>query len=368
MRASTYAAVAILLAGCTEARAACVRDADCPAFQRCSDGRCSPLVCDGPDGSRGRDSTEIVGDEVDQNCDGTEVCFVDDDMDGFRSIEPREIASSDADCTDAGEARASLPATDCDDVSASTNPSAAETCNLGDDDCDDAIDEGAMLTFYRDADGDGSGVTEPTATGCTAPAGYADDPDDCNDASAEIHPGAAELCNAIDDDCTNGPDDAFACVTGSVEGCTACGFSGVRSCSDGCAWGACSGYSISSVYDDTVTPFGHACGFDCGDGDWCILGAPGGGCDIVSSGPGLAVPVGRYEVDFYFGDTGTFDFFVYTGGALAGSATYTNTSGFPHVIVPFSVGSDCAPVSLRLFGRGGARIRLYTITIRRSGD
>ncbi|HEX4824929.1 MAG TPA: MopE-related protein [Candidatus Polarisedimenticolaceae bacterium] len=57
--------------------------------------------------------------------------------------------------------------------------------------------------FYRDADGDGygdPGVSMPSCDG-TPPAGYVADATDCNDAAANTHPGAAEVCDGVDNNC-----------------------------------------------------------------------------------------------------------------------------------------------------------------------
>ena len=70
-------------------------------------------------------------------------------------------------------------ANDCDDANPSIHPGAMEVCNLADDDCDQAVDEGF------DQDGDGWTI-------CAG---------DCNNVNAQIHPGVAETCNGIDDDC-----------------------------------------------------------------------------------------------------------------------------------------------------------------------
>ena len=55
--------------------------------------------------------------------------------------------------------------------------------------------------FFADTDGDGHGDASASVTACSMPSGYVATDDDCDDAHAEIHPGADELCNAVDDDC-----------------------------------------------------------------------------------------------------------------------------------------------------------------------
>lgn len=70
-------------------------------------------------------------------------------------------------------------ANDCNDSNPSIHPGATEVCNLVDDNCNQAVDEGF------DQDGDGY-------TTCGG---------DCNNVNAQIHPGAAEICNGVDDNC-----------------------------------------------------------------------------------------------------------------------------------------------------------------------
>lgn len=72
--------------------------------------------CDDGDADVRPRATEIAGDGVDQNCDGRELCYADADGDDFRAISGATVASSDADCNDAGEALSSAPATDCCDI------------------------------------------------------------------------------------------------------------------------------------------------------------------------------------------------------------------------------------------------------------
>jgi len=97
-------------------------------------------------------------------------------------------------------------ATDCDDEAAAVNPAATEVCNGVDDDCDggsdDADPEGPAdpSTWYADADGDGYGDPAASLSAC-APPGHVAGATDCDDTRATVHPGAVEVCNALDDDC-----------------------------------------------------------------------------------------------------------------------------------------------------------------------
>ena len=126
---------------------------------------------------------------------------------------------------------------DCDDTSPAVHPGALEICNGIDDNCDSQIDEGYVVgtactvgtgdcarsgvlvcaadgsavvcnvaagtpvTFYWDVDGDGYGDPLSAATQCSVPAGYITVGGDCNDRDPAVHPGAAEICNAVDDNC-----------------------------------------------------------------------------------------------------------------------------------------------------------------------
>jgi N-acetylneuraminic acid mutarotase len=111
-----------------------------------------------------------------------------------------------------------------------------------------ACPNGAL--FYRDADGDGFGDPGLSAPSCdgSAPAGYVDDHTDCNDAAASAYPGAAEVCNGIDDNCDGLVDE---------------GASGIDADGDLVA-GACDNCPL--VANATQSDFDHD-----GEGDACDL-------------------------------------------------------------------------------------------------
>jgi hypothetical protein len=105
-------------------------------------------------------------------------------------------------------------ACDCDDASAQVYPGASELCNGIDDNCDGLIDSNAVNapTWYADADNDTCGNLAITKLQCTQPTGYVANSSDCNDGNAQVHPGAPELCNGIDDNCNDVTDESCECV------------------------------------------------------------------------------------------------------------------------------------------------------------
>ena len=106
-------------------------------------------------------------------------------------------------------------ADDCDDSDPTVNPGADELCNGRDDDCDHLTDEEDpelvdASSWYADTDGDGFGDPDDATVACSSPGTRVLDATDCDDSSAEVHPGAAELCDDIDQDC-DGEVDEDAC-------------------------------------------------------------------------------------------------------------------------------------------------------------
>jgi hypothetical protein len=155
-------------------------------------------------------AAEVVGDNIDQNCDGRDSCYQDIDRDSFGST--TIIVGDDLFCITPGEARNNL---DCLDVgtingvrATDINPGEAEVCNSVDDDCDGAIDDAdgslsSQFTWYRDEDGDTYGDDLATRAACAQPEGFVLQYGDCDDGNPVINPGVDEVCDplAVDEDC-----------------------------------------------------------------------------------------------------------------------------------------------------------------------
>ena len=90
----------------------------------------------------------------------------------------------------------------------------------------------ANVTYYADADGDGYGNPQSTLSACTQTAGYVTSNTDCNDNSAQVNPGAAEVCNnGIDDNCNAQIDEN--CIVLGCTNATACNFNPDANTDDG---------------------------------------------------------------------------------------------------------------------------------------
>ena len=175
--------------------------------------------CDDSDPAVNPDALEVCN-SIDDDCDGD----IDDDD---PSVDPSTGATfyTDTDADGYGDATTGTwscaatsttvaDATDCDDTDGAVHPGATEVCNSIDDDCDGDIDDDdpsvdptTGTTWYDDSDSDGYGDLSTGAWACVAAAGQVDLGTDCDDGNSSVHPGAAEVCNTIDDDCDGDIDD-----------------------------------------------------------------------------------------------------------------------------------------------------------------
>ena len=115
--------------------------------------------CDDTDSAIHPEANDDVGDGIDQDCDGNELCFADADDDGLLLATTPTVISNDLDCNDAFEGTHDDPTGDCDD----TDPNV-----------------GLPSTWYGDLDGDGMGDADDAMEACEQPENYVDnDIDPC---------------------------------------------------------------------------------------------------------------------------------------------------------------------------------------------
>jgi hypothetical protein len=166
-----------------------------------SDAACGGTDCDDSSASVYPGATEVCDlDGRDEDCDPSTL-GVDGDGDG-------DVSSA---CCNADGAT-SRCGRDCDDTDEAVSPSAVETCNGRDDDCDGSIDEGVQQMLYRDADMDGTGSDGETMLGCASGMGWSSECCDCDDDAPGRNPGAPEVCDQVDNDCDGNVDEGLPLV------------------------------------------------------------------------------------------------------------------------------------------------------------
>ncbi|MFP2933658.1 putative metal-binding motif-containing protein, partial [Pyxidicoccus sp. 3LG] len=252
-------AVVLVLAGCTvpsleelenEQPRACNAQHACGEGQACVSGFCVAFVCDAGTPTLGyvdadRDGHGAVDAEAKAFCGSVPAGYAavrGDCDDSQASVYPgarEDCDGLDNNCTggiDEGHARTEYfrdadgdlvgagPAVqacrapagyvtssgDCDDVNPDRAPSRSEVCNDVDDDCDGEMDEGFDKNWYLDGDNDTYGRNEAATVSCASPgANYVKRSGDCDDSFAAVNPGATELCNNRDDNCSGIADETF---------------------------------------------------------------------------------------------------------------------------------------------------------------
>jgi hypothetical protein len=167
------------------------------------------------DGDEGDSRDAAVDASVDASCaDGGCPCspgalmYLDTDHDGVGAGEGVEGCPSGDYVASAG---------DCEPNNPLVFPGNPELCNGADEDCDDEIDEGVLVSLYVDMDGDGHGDKndegEQVCAGQSI-SGKVLSNDDCDDACETCSPAnAVEMaCDSQDDDCDGVVDDGVNTV------------------------------------------------------------------------------------------------------------------------------------------------------------
>jgi hypothetical protein len=164
-----------------------------------------------------------VCDGIDNNCDsaidesgsfGEMTWYSDGDIDGYGDNSVTMMA-----CTQ--PIGYVSDGSDCNDSDTTISPGATEVCDSIDNDCDTVIDDAdpdlvGGSTWFEDSDGDGYGDASVSALACVQPTGFVTDDSDCDDNESLSNPGAAEVCDDIDNDCDGDVDQDDVDYTGSV--------------------------------------------------------------------------------------------------------------------------------------------------------
>ena len=162
-------------------------DSDSDGHGLCDD----PADCDDTDPDAWPGAAETCADGADTDCDGSIVDeFLDTDGDGRPDCD-------DPDADGDGLAAISEGGSDCDDTNAAVYPGADELCDGLDGDCNAGVPGDEL-----DGDGDGWVPCAPWVGDGSVTGGG-----DCDDGDAAVSPGAAELCDGLDQDCDGAIDE-----------------------------------------------------------------------------------------------------------------------------------------------------------------
>jgi len=94
---------------------------------------------------------------------------------------------------------------DCDDSNPLIHPEATESCNDIDDNCNSQIDEGVLIDWFFDGDGDGYGAEFLEQACLSIPDAVALD-GDCDDSNPLIYPTSPERVDGVDSNCNGAKD------------------------------------------------------------------------------------------------------------------------------------------------------------------
>lgn len=138
---------------------------------------------------------------------------------------------------------------DCNDTNIAMYPTAIESCDGIDNDCNGLVDDNITLySFWPDADNDGFGdATFASLDTCLsiAPAGYVINNQDCDDNDPYSNPDALEQCDGVDNNCNGLTDEALELFTYYID-YDEDGYGSSATTIDTCLTEAPSGYTINA--------------------------------------------------------------------------------------------------------------------------
>lgn len=165
-----------------------------PCFQRDILGDGIDQDCDGVDGTDADQDGQVSVILGGVDCDDTDASvfaslyFVDRDGDGFGDVgqEFWFCAPKDGFVTNAD---------DCADLKSNVYPDAPEICDSVDNDCDDLVDVAdqdldilTTIRMYQDDDGDGFGALDQPVFACEATSDVSLSNTDCDDTNSQVYP------------------------------------------------------------------------------------------------------------------------------------------------------------------------------------
>ena len=155
------------------------------------------------------------------------VWFKDKDKDGYTDGTTKVSCSKPSD-----EYVSSATSGDCNDNDPNINPAKAEICDGKDNNCNNQIDEGVLLVFYKDSDKDGY-TDGTTKVSCSKPSDeYVSSATsgDCDDTDSSKNPGKTEICDGKDNDCDGQTDEGFSVGQSCTAGVGECARTGQYVC------------------------------------------------------------------------------------------------------------------------------------------
>ena len=159
-------------------------------------GRITPGTdCDDSDGLIYPTATEGINDGVDQNCDNQELCYIDEDLDGYGNLAGNTDVTTNLSCASLGFSNTT---DDCDDDDATIYPSALELCDGQLNDCN-----GSGIPSME-VDNDNDLFVECTIDGGGWDGVYIEGGGDCDDNDSSRYPFGVELCDGVANICGTG--------------------------------------------------------------------------------------------------------------------------------------------------------------------